>query len=42
MREPAGADGDRAQDYLGLDVWLRCDPGKWTFSVFRNTDSSSI
>jgi hypothetical protein len=40
--EPARTREDRAHDYLGLDVWLRCDPGKWTFSVFRNTDSSSI
>jgi hypothetical protein len=29
-------------DYLGLEVWLKCLPGRWTFSVFRNTDSSSI
>ncbi len=40
--ESAGADGGHPSDYLGLDVWLRCDPGKGTFSVFRNTDSSSI
>lgn len=39
--ESRGADEER-DDYLGLDVWLRCDPGKWTFSMFRNTDSSSI
>ena len=32
----------RADDYLGLEVWLKCVPGRWTFSVFRNTDSSSI
>jgi hypothetical protein len=29
-------------DYLGLEVWLKCVPGKWTFEVYRNTDSSSI
>lgn len=29
-------------DYLGLEVWLRCDPADWSFTVFRNTDSSSI
>jgi hypothetical protein len=29
-------------DYLGLEVWLRCDPVKWTFDLFRNTDSSVI
>ena len=28
--ESSGADAGRAGDYLGLDVWLRCDPGKWT------------
>lgn len=32
-----------ADDYLGLEVWLKCTPGRWgTFEVFRNTDSSSI
>ena len=30
------------RDYLGLEVWLRCEPDNWSFSVFRNTDSSSI
>lgn len=29
-------------DYLGLQVWIRCDPDTWSFSVFRNTDSSSL
>ena len=29
-------------DYLGLDVWLICDPQDWRFRVYRNTDSSSI
>jgi hypothetical protein len=29
-------------DCLGLEVWLKCVPGRWTFTVFRNTDSSSI
>lgn len=33
----------RDDDYLGLEVWLRCVPGQWSsFEVFRNTDSSSI
>ncbi len=33
----------RDDDYLGLEVWLKCVPGKWSsFEVFRNTDSSSI
>jgi hypothetical protein len=33
----------REGDYLGLEVWLKCVPGKWSrFEVFRNTDSSSI
>ena len=33
----------REDDYLGLDVWLKCVPGRWaSFEVFRNTDSSSI
>jgi hypothetical protein len=32
----------RVKDYLGLEVWLRCTPRRWSFSVFRNTDSSSI
>ena len=30
------------RDYLGLEVWLRCDPALWSFTVFRNTDSSAI
>ena len=29
-------------DYLGLQVWIQCDPATWSFSVFRNTDSSAI
>lgn len=34
---------DRDDDYLGLEVWLKCVPGKWaSFEVFRNTDSSVI
>lgn len=33
----------RDDDYLGLNVWLKCLPGKWSsFEVFGNTDSSSI
>jgi hypothetical protein len=34
--------GEAVRDYLGLEVWLRCDPAGWSFSVFRNTDSSVI
>lgn len=34
---------DREDDYLGLEVWLKSVPGRWSsFEVFRNTDSSSI
>jgi hypothetical protein len=34
---------DRADDYLGLDVWLKWVPHRWSrFEVYRNTDSSSI
>lgn len=34
---------NREDDYLGLEVWLQCVPGRWaSFEVFRNTDSSSI
>jgi hypothetical protein len=34
---------DCEDDYLGLEVWLKCITGRWgTFEVFRNTDSSSI
>jgi hypothetical protein len=41
--ESPTADGGRAGDYLGLDVWLKCVPGRWaSFEVYRNTDSSSI
>lgn len=33
----------RENDYLGLEVWLKCEPGRWSsFEVFRNTDSSAI
>ena len=36
-------DVDTLDDYLGLGIWLKCEPGKWaTFEVFRNTDSSVI
>jgi hypothetical protein len=38
LRKPTWAD----RDYLGLQVWLRCDPENWVFSTFRNTDSSVI
>jgi hypothetical protein len=41
LERPRGR-GGRADDYLGLEVWLRCEPGRWSFTVFRNTDSSSI
>jgi hypothetical protein len=41
--EPPKAGMDRDDDYLGLDVWLKCVPGRWSsFEVYRNTDSSSI
>ena len=41
--EPPKAGVDRDDDYLGLQVWLKCEPGRWAaFEVFRNTDSSSI
>lgn len=34
---------DRDDDYLGLEVWLKRVPGRWSsFEVFRNTDSSFI
>jgi len=40
-RPKAGVDRD--DDYLGLEVWLKCVPDRWSsFEVFRNTDSSSI
>lgn len=40
---PAKPGVDREADYLGLEVWLQCVPGRWaSFEVFRNTDSSSI
>ena len=33
----------REDDYLGLEVWLKCVPGRWaSLEVFRNADSSSI
>ena len=35
-------EGQRDRDYLGLEVWLRCEPDVWSFTVFRNTDSSVI
>ena len=41
LEKPSRA-GQEDRDYLGLEVWLRCDPNDWSFSVFRNTDSSSI
>jgi hypothetical protein len=42
-QQRAAPDGGRADDYLGLDVWLKCLPGRWaSFEVYRNTDSSSI
>jgi hypothetical protein len=40
--EPPKPGVDREDDYLGLEVWLKCIPGRWSFAVFRNTDSSSI
>ena len=33
----------RDDDYLGLEVWLKCVRDRWSsFDVFRNTNSSSI
>ncbi len=29
-------------DYLALEVWLHCEPERWIFSSYRNTDSSVI
>ncbi|MDR3633540.1 MAG: hypothetical protein P4L84_06870 [Isosphaeraceae bacterium] len=41
--EPPKAGVDRDDDYLGLEVWLKCVPGRWSsFRIYRNTDSSSI
>jgi hypothetical protein len=41
--EPPKVGVARDDDYLGLQVWLRCFPKRWaSFEVFRNTDSSSI
>jgi hypothetical protein len=40
--EPLRSGLDREDDYLGLDVWIKCVPGRWSFSVCGNTDSSSI
>lgn len=41
--EHAKAGMNREDDYLGLEVWLKCFPGRWSaFEVFRNTDSLSI
>ena len=34
--------GQEDRDYLGLEVWVRCDPPNWSFTIFRNTDSSAI
>jgi hypothetical protein len=42
LQRPALLDTTEPEDYLGLEVWLRCVPGEWSFEVFRNTDSSSI
>lgn len=42
LQRPSLPGATESQDYLGLEVWLRCVPGKWKFKVFRNTDSSSI
>lgn len=36
-RSPLGMD-----DYLGLDVWIRYDPGEDRFWIYRNTDSSAL
>ena len=34
---------NRDDDYLGLEVCIKCVPGRWSsFEVFRNTDSASI
>ena len=34
---------NREDDYLGLEVWLRCLAPRWDqFEIFRYTDSSSI
>lgn len=33
-------DVEGPQDYLGLHVWIRCDPESWAFSLNGNTDSS--
>ena len=35
-------DDQKDFDYLGLEVWIRCVPDDWSFTIFRNTDSSSI
>ena len=40
--EPPKAGIKRDDDYLGLEVWLKCVPGGDSFDVFRNPDSSSI
>jgi len=41
--EPPKPGMNRVDDYLGLELWLKCVPGKrGSFEVFRNTDSSSI
>jgi hypothetical protein len=42
LKTPMSA-SSRASDYLGLEVWLKCVPRRWSsFEIFRNTDSSSI
>ena len=41
LEKPSRA-GREDRDYLGLEVWLRCDSADWSFEVFRNTDSSAI
>ena len=41
--EPPKQGMDREDDYLGLEVWIKCVPGHWSsFEMCRNTDSSSI
>ncbi|MDB6175562.1 MAG: hypothetical protein JWL59_4873 [Chthoniobacteraceae bacterium] len=40
--EPPSRSEQQDRDYLGLEVWLRCDPKTWSFKIFRNTDSSAI
>lgn len=40
--EKAWYQGQADFDYLGLEVWIHCDPATWRFSIYRNTDSSVI